>query len=80
MYIRGDLEGERVVVRVRDPALLVRDEDQARFFEAFRPSYAPSGKRIAGLGLGVACARAPFRAHGGDVSFASGAGTLVADA
>lgn len=85
VYLRAELQprmdgaapdaGERVVITVRDPSLLVRDEDQARFFEAFRPSYAPSGKRIAGLGLGVACARALFRAHGGDVSFVSRTGT-----
>lgn len=78
VYVSAEVGSNRVVVVVRDPNLLVREEDQARFFEAFRPSYAPSGKRIAGLGLGVACARALLQAHGGDVSFVSraGAGTV----
>ena len=61
----------QMLFSLHDPSLLIRDEDQARFFEAFRPSYAPSGKRIAGLGLGAACAKAIFRAHGGDVFFTS---------
>lgn len=65
-YSRGGL-----LFVVNDPQLLIREQDQKRFFEAFRPSYAPSGKRIAGLGLGPACAKAVFRAHGGDVSFLS---------
>lgn len=65
----------RIEIIVTDPGLVVRDEDQRGFFEAFRPSYAPSGKRIAGIGLGLACARALLRAHGGDLRFTSQAGS-----
>jgi signal transduction histidine kinase len=53
----------------------VREADQAGFFEAFRPSYAPSGRRVAGLGLGPALARALIQAHGGSVWFVSQADT-----
>lgn len=60
-----------VAIRVHDPTLLIREEDRTRFFEAFRPSYAPSGKRISGLGLGAACAKALIDAHGGELSFES---------
>lgn len=64
---------QRLQIVVRDPALLVREEDQQRLLEAFRPSYAPSGKRIAGIGLGLACARALVRAHGGELTCLSDA-------
>jgi signal transduction histidine kinase len=61
----------RVQLELRDPQLHVREADQGSFFEAFRPSYAPSGRRLAGLGLGPALGRALIRAHGGEVWFAS---------
>lgn len=69
--------GDAIVVDVHDPALLIRSADRADFFEAFRPSFAPSGQRVAGLGVGVACARAFIRAHGGELSLqtAEGEGT-----
>lgn len=72
LAVSGMAGGELLMV-VHDPTLLIRDEDQAQFFEAFRPSYAPSGKRIAGLGLGAACAKSIFVAHGGKVRFESSA-------
>jgi signal transduction histidine kinase len=66
-------EQQRASMRMelRDPQLRIREADQGHFFEAFRPSYAPSGKRVAGLGLGPALARALIRAHGGEVWFSS---------
>ncbi|HET6339915.1 MAG TPA: histidine kinase dimerization/phospho-acceptor domain-containing protein [Polyangiales bacterium] len=54
---------------VTDPDLEIRDQDQAHIFAAFRPSFAPTGQRVAGLHLGTAVARAVIRAHGGDVWF-----------
>jgi signal transduction histidine kinase len=61
-----------------DPGLEVRVQDQSAVFDAFRPSHAPTGQRIAGLQLGPAVARGLLRAHGGDVWFESrpGRGTL----
>jgi signal transduction histidine kinase len=59
--------GPRLLLELTDSSLRIRDPDREGFFEAFRPSFAPSGKRIAGLGLGPALARALIRAHGGDV-------------
>lgn len=66
-------EQQRPSVRLelRDPQLCVREADHRSFFEAFRPSYAPSGKRVSGLGLGPALARTLIRAHGGEVWFSS---------
>jgi len=77
--------GPSVVVRVQcaqagvqvdifDPGLEIREEDQSAVFDAFRPSHAPTGHRIAGLQLGPAVARSLLRAHGGDVWFESRAG------
>ncbi len=58
-------------IEVIDPGLQIREKDQAYIFSAFRPSFAPTGQRVAGLHLGTAVARALIRAHGGDVWFES---------
>jgi signal transduction histidine kinase len=63
-----------VQVDIFDPGLEIRVEDQSAVFDAFRPSHAPTGHRIAGLQLGPAVARSLLRAHGGDVWFESHAG------
>jgi signal transduction histidine kinase len=65
----------RIRIELHDPQLSVREADQSSFFEPFRPSYAPSGRRVGGLGLGPALGRALIRAHGGSVWFVSRAGT-----
>jgi signal transduction histidine kinase len=70
-----DLQGERVQIELRDPQLRIRDADRETFFQAFRPSYEPTGRRLGGLGLGPALARALFRAHGGTVWLSSRADT-----
>jgi signal transduction histidine kinase len=58
-----------VRIDVIDAQLEIRDEEREHLFEAFRPSFAPTGRRIAGLRLGTAVARALMRAQGGDVWF-----------
>jgi K+-sensing histidine kinase KdpD len=70
-----ELGARRILFHLRDQGLRVRDIDHEGFFEAFRPSFAPSGQRIAGLGVGPALARALVRAHGGDVWLSSRADT-----
>jgi signal transduction histidine kinase len=70
-----DEQPPRVRLELRDPQLSVREADHDSFFEPFRPSYAPSGRRVSGLGLGPALARALIRAHGGQVWFSSRADT-----
>jgi signal transduction histidine kinase len=56
---------------VIDTGLEIRQQDRAHIFAAFRPSFAPTGQRVAGLHLGTSLARALIRAHGGDVWFES---------
>jgi signal transduction histidine kinase len=68
-------QNPRIRIELHDPQLAVREADQGSFFEPFRPSYAPSGRRVGGLGLGPALGRALIRAHGGSVWFVSHAGT-----
>jgi signal transduction histidine kinase len=58
-------------LEIFDPGLEIRAEDHTAVFDAFRPSHAPTGQRIAGLQLGTSVARSLMRAHGGDVSFES---------
>jgi signal transduction histidine kinase len=71
----SELGMRSVTLTLRDRGLRVREADQEAFFEAFRPSFAPTGQRIAGLGVGPALARALVRAHGGDVWLSSRADT-----
>jgi signal transduction histidine kinase len=66
-----DLASERLQIELRDPQLRIRDADRDTFFQAFRPSYEPTGRRLGGLGLGPALARALLRAHGGTVWLSS---------
>jgi signal transduction histidine kinase len=58
-------------IDVIDQGAGIREADQATLFEAFREIQEPSGRRIGGLGLGLALARELIRAHGGDVWFVS---------
>jgi signal transduction histidine kinase len=71
----SELGMRSVTLTLRDRGLRVREADQDAFFEAFRPSFAPTGQRIAGLGVGPALSRALVRAHGGDVWLSSRADT-----
>jgi signal transduction histidine kinase len=77
VQIRVQRRAALLHIIVEDAGLQIRPEDQPRVFDAFRPSYAPTGQRIAGLQLGPAVARSLLRAHGGDVWFESrlGCGT-----
>jgi signal transduction histidine kinase len=71
VQIRVQRRAAFVQIVVDDQGLQIRTEDQQSVFDAFRPSYAPTGQRIAGLQLGPAVARSLLRAHGGDVWFES---------
>lgn len=56
-------------IEVTDAQLELREADHEQLFRPFRPSFAPSGRRLAGLSLGTALARTLLRAQGGDVWF-----------
>jgi signal transduction histidine kinase len=74
LYARREEDDDgkpQLLIEVHDASLEIRESDREHLFTAFRPSFAPTGKRIAGLSLGTAIARALVRAQGGDVWFAS---------
>lgn len=61
----------QVRVDVTDTGRGIPESERERIFEAFRG--VRDGRRVAGLGLGLALARALVRAHGGEVSVTSAA-------
>ncbi|MCG8556617.1 MAG: HAMP domain-containing histidine kinase [Proteobacteria bacterium] len=69
----------QVRVDVVDASAGIRQQDRARIFEAFQEIAEPSGRRIGGLGLGLAVARGLVQAHGGDAwcETRAGAGTTL---
>jgi len=71
VQVRVQRTAAHVQIEIEDPGLEIREEDHTGVFDAFRPSYAPTGQRIAGLQLGPSVARSLLRAHGGDVWFES---------
>jgi signal transduction histidine kinase len=71
VQVRLQRTAANVRIEIEDPGLEIRAEDHTGVFDAFRPSYAPTGQRIAGLQLGPSVARSLLRAHGGDVWFES---------
>jgi len=55
-------------ITVRDEGPGIHPNDTERVFQAFREIQDPSGKRVGGLGVGLAVAREVVRAHEGTLS------------
>ncbi|MEM9069065.1 MAG: histidine kinase dimerization/phospho-acceptor domain-containing protein [Myxococcota bacterium] len=58
-------------IRIEINAQDLPPEDTQRIFVAFREIKRPSGRRVGGLGLGLALARTLVAAHGGDLFYES---------
>ncbi len=67
----GTAEDGTSVTRLRIRAEDLPPEDTQRIFVAFREVKRPSGRRVGGLGLGLALARSLVVAHGGDLHYES---------
>jgi two-component system CheB/CheR fusion protein len=66
-WLNGTVEGNEVVVRVKDTGIGLSAEVLPKIFDAF--TQAPEGGRLAqgGLGLGLALVRNLVELHGGSV-------------
>ena len=65
--IRVALEGGRVVVRVTDSGIGIREEDLAMLFEPFRQADPSITRRFGGSGLGLSISRRLAQLMGGDI-------------
>jgi two-component system sensor histidine kinase KdpD len=74
--IAADLEGDRVVIRVKDRGPGVPERERERIFDKFyrRGNAAGSRAGVPGTGLGLYIAREILRTHGGDLWIESEAG------
>lgn len=66
-------DGDELTVAVTDTGIGIRQEDQARLFEAFyrAPQHPGDPERPSGQGLGLALVKAIAEVHGGRVGFES---------
>jgi signal transduction histidine kinase len=69
------LHAGRVRIAVADHGFGIHPDDVARIFEKFGRGRDPSGRKVAGIGLGLYLSRHIVRAHGGELSVDSSAGT-----
>jgi two-component system sensor histidine kinase KdpD len=69
--IEGRVEGDGVVVEVKDRGPGIKAGDEQRVFEKF---YRGASARVAGAGLGLAICKGIVDAHGGTISVESRAG------
>jgi signal transduction histidine kinase len=71
--IKGEREGERVLVRVDDEGIGIPADVQKEIFGKFVRGHA-TANGIEGSGLGLAISRSLVEAHGGHIDFASTSG------
>jgi signal transduction histidine kinase len=72
--ICAHIQGEEVVVFVRDTGIGVAPQDQERIFEAFQQIDSSASRAYPGTGLGLALVRKLVELHGGRVSVESALG------
>jgi signal transduction histidine kinase len=75
--LRATLHAGRVRIAVADHGCGIHPDDVARIFEKFGRGCHPSGRKVAGLGLGLYLSQRIVRAHGGELSVDSTSGGAV---
>lgn len=80
IWISAGLDGDRVVITVRDDGPGILQEDQGQLFSRFFRSRAAHDQAIQGTGLGLVIVKGIVDGHAGDVGVTSapGVGTAVA--
>lgn len=72
--LAGHVDGNRLVVSVRDEGIGIAPEQQEKVFERFHRATEANSGRIQGVGLGLAICRRLVEAHGGKICMESGLG------
>ena len=66
-----------VAVTISNPSAGVAEDERERLFERFYRADSAHGRRIDGVGLGLALSRELARAHGGDLTLEVDAANVV---
>ena len=67
IVVRGEAQGDRVIVSVSDQGVGIAPEHLNRLFEKFFRVEPVSGQHVVGSGLGLPIARTIVEGHGGHI-------------
>ncbi|MFO8016346.1 MAG: HAMP domain-containing sensor histidine kinase, partial [Candidatus Woesearchaeota archaeon] len=74
IYVGSEVQGDSVVVKVKDTGIGVRKSEYHKIFNPFFQAKEVAGKRELGFGLGLTISKGIVEEHGGEVGVESGFG------